>query len=75
MVKEIENLSEESLEVFESSVSAVSKKDYVLAEKIATKISEIIEKEKKQMDKIKDSPNSSILKFILGSKKRGILNG
>ena len=70
LVKEIENLSNESLEVFERSVSAITKRDYICAEKTALEISEIIEKEKKLMDRLKDSENLTILKFILEDIRR-----
>jgi len=69
-LKEIEDLSEDSLEVFENSIEALSKKDYNMAEKVASKVSKVIEKEKKQMDSIKSEENASILKLILEDIRR-----
>jgi phosphate uptake regulator len=71
ILKEIEQLSEESLKAFENSIAALTKRDYLLAEKIATEIPQIIEKEKKQMDKLKDiNENETIIKFILEDIRR-----
>ena len=67
---EIKDLSDESLSVFENSINAFSKKDYLIAEKVATNVSKVIEKEKKQMDKLKPSKNTAIIKLILEDIRR-----
>jgi phosphate uptake regulator len=69
-LKEIEDLSEDSLTVFEKSITAFSKKDYIMAEKVASSVSKVIEKEKKQMDSLKLVDNTSILKLILEDIRR-----
>ncbi|WP_316506483.1 phosphate uptake regulator PhoU [Nitrosopumilus sp.] len=68
--KEIKNLSGESLIVFENSIAALSKRDYAMAEKVASSVSAVIEKEKKQMDNLKASKNTAIIKLVLEDIRR-----
>jgi len=70
ILKEIEYLSEDSLGVFENSITALSKKDYLMAEKVASRVTKVIEKEKKQMDALKIADNTPILKLILEDIRR-----
>ena len=70
ILKEIEDLSEDSLGVFENSITALSKKDYLMAEKVASRVTKVIEKEKKQMDALKIADNTPILKLILEDIRR-----
>ena len=70
ILKEIKILSEESLVVFENSIAALTKKDYVMAEKVATNVSKVIEKKKKQMDELKPSKNTAIIKLVLEDIRR-----
>lgn len=69
-LNEIEDLCEDSLTVFEKSITAFSKKDYMVAEKVASSVSKVIEKEKKQMDSLKLADNTPILKLILEDIRR-----
>ena len=68
--KEIKKLSEESIEVFENSIAALSKRDYAMAEKVASNVSEVIEKEKKLMDSLRPSKNTAIIKLVLEDIRR-----
>ena len=70
ILKEIKNLSEESLDVFENSIAALSKRDYVMAEKVASNVSKVIEQEKKQMDSLRPSKNTAIIKLVLEDIRR-----
>ena len=70
ILKEIEDLSEDSLAVFENSITALSKRDYLMAEKVASRVTKVIEKEKKQMDALKIADNTPILKLILEDIRR-----
>lgn len=70
ILKEIKKLSEESIEVFENSIAALSKRDYAMAEKVASSVSEVIEKEKKLMDSLKPSKNTAIIKLVLEDIRR-----
>jgi len=49
-LKEIEQISNESLIVFENSITALSKRDYKMAEKVASSVTKFIERKKKLMD-------------------------
>ena len=44
ILKEIEQISKESLIVFENSIMALSKRDYEMAEKVASSVTKVIEK-------------------------------
>ncbi len=70
ILKEIEQLSKESLAVFENSITALSKMDYLMAEKVASSVSKVIEKEKKLMDSLKLDNNTAIVKLILEDIRR-----
>lgn len=71
VMKKISKLSEDSLKVFDDSISALLKKDYLLAENIAEKIQNVIEDEKTFMSSIKDSTsNATIIKFVLEDIRR-----
>ena len=62
-LKEIEQISKESLIVFENSITALSKSDYEMAEKVASSVTTVIEKEKKLMDSLKPDKNTAIIKI------------
>ena len=71
LLNEISKLSEESLLVFENSISALSKKDYLLAEKVATQTAKVVEQEKTLMNSMKESSkNSNVIKFVLEDIRR-----
>ncbi|MCY4491275.1 MAG: phosphate uptake regulator PhoU [Thaumarchaeota archaeon] len=67
---EVEAISIESLSVFENSMTALSKRDYSLAEKTAASVSCVIEREKKLMNTLKQDSNVAILKLILEDIRR-----
>lgn len=69
-IKDIEVISNESLQVFETSMVALAKRDYSLAEKVASNASKVIEKEKRQMDALKQNGNIAILKLVLEDIRR-----
>ena len=69
-LNEIETISNESLTVFENSMTALSKRDYSLAEKVASNVSKVIEREKKLMNTLKQNHNVAILKLILEDIRR-----
>ena len=70
IIKEIEQLSKESLDVFENSITALSEMDYLMAEKVASSVSKVIEKEKKLMGSLKTDENTAIVKLILEDIRR-----
>ncbi len=70
LLKELESLSNDAIACFENSISALTKKDYVLAEKVAVNISQVVEKEKELMYGMKESKNSTIVKFTLEDIRR-----
>ena len=70
ILKEIEQISKESLTVFENSITALSKRNYEVAEKVATSVTKVIEKEKKLMDSLKPNDNTAIIKLILEDIRR-----
>jgi len=70
ILKEIEQISKESLVVFENSIDALSKRDYTMAENVATSVTKVIEKEKKLMDSLKSHDNTAIIKLILEDIRR-----
>lgn len=71
ILNKIKNLSEKSLEVFESSISAVQSNDFEKGENVAEKVREIIEEEKQIMNKIKETEkNSTVLRFLLEDVRR-----
>lgn len=70
ILKELETLSNESVSCFENSIVALTKKDHILAEKIGAKIIQIIEKEKELMYGMRESKDSTIVKFTLEDIRR-----
>jgi len=70
ILKEIEQISKESLVVFENSITALSNRDYEMAEKVASSVTRVIEKEKKLMDSLKLDDNTAIIKLILEDIRR-----
>ena len=67
----IKNLSEKSLEVFEKSITAVQEHNFGKGEKVAEKVSQIIEEEKQIMSKIKETEkNVTIIRFVLEDLRR-----
>jgi phosphate uptake regulator len=70
ILNEIEQISKESLAVFENSITALSKRDYEMAEKAASSVTKVIEKEKKLMDSLKPDNNTAIIKLILEDIRR-----
>ena len=70
ILKEIEQISKESLTVFENSITALSKRDYAMAEKVATNVTKVVEKEKKLMDSLKPDKNTAIIKLIVEDIRR-----
>ena len=70
ILKEIDQISKESLTVFENSITALSKRDYEMAEKVASSVTKVIEKEKKLMDSLKLNGNTAIIKLILEDIRR-----
>ena len=72
IIKEIEELSEESLSVFEKSITAFSRMDYLMAEKVASSVSRVIEKEKKLMNSLKSDETTAIVKLILEDIRRTV---
>lgn len=69
-LREIQALSGDALSCFDNAILALVKKDHVLAEKTASKIVEIVEKEKEMMYSMKESKNSTIVKFVLEDLRR-----
>ncbi|MGY5150583.1 MAG: PhoU domain-containing protein [Candidatus Nitrosopumilus sp. bin_68KS] len=70
ILKGIEQISKESLTVFENSITALSKRDYDMAEKVASDVTKVIENEKKLMDSLKPNVNTAIIKLILEDIRR-----
>ena len=70
ILNKIEQISKESLIVFENSITALSKRDYEMAEKVASNVTKVIEKEKKLMDSLKPDANTAIIKLILEDIRR-----
>jgi phosphate uptake regulator len=69
-MKEIEVLSAEAVSCFESSILALTKRDNILAEKVASSIVGVVEKEKSLTHRIRESKNSTAVKFILEDIRR-----
>jgi len=72
IIKEIEQISKESLIIFEDSIIALDKMDYLMAEKVASSVSQVIEKGKKIMDSLKSDDNTAIIKLILEDIRRTV---
>lgn len=69
-MKEIETLSAEAVSCFEGSILALTKNDNVLAERVAASIVNVLEKEKTLTHGIRESKNSTAIKFILEDIRR-----
>jgi hypothetical protein len=69
-LRELEALSNDAITCFENSILALTKKDHVLAEKVAANIVQVVEKEKELMYGMKESKNSTIIKFTLEDIRR-----
>jgi phosphate uptake regulator len=71
LIQKITRLSEESLKVFEDSILALNKRDYALADSVATNACRIAEKEKEFTDSLEESKKySSVIKFVLEDIRR-----
>ena len=71
ILKKIMIISEQSLQIFKDAVNALENKDYQMAEDVASKVKNIIEKEKSIMSEIKDTTkNSSVIRFVLEDIRR-----
>lgn len=70
LLNDIEQISKESLCIFEKSITSLSERNYVMAEKTASSVSAVINKEKKLMDSLKDDEDTAIIKLILEDLRR-----
>ena len=71
LIQKITQLSEDSLKVFEDSILALNKRDYSLADSVASNACRIAEKEKEFTDSLEESRKySSIIKFVLEDIRR-----
>lgn len=71
LLQKITRLSEESLKVFEDSILALNKRDYALADTVASNAHSIAEKEKEFTDNMEESKKySSVIKFVLEDIRR-----
>ena len=71
ILTKIKDLSEKSLEVFENSIIAVQEHDFERGEKVADKVNQVIDDEKKIMSKIKEAEkNATIIRFVLEDLRR-----
>ncbi len=71
LLQKITKLSEESLKVFEDSIAALNKRDYLLADSVATNACRIADKEKEFTDSLEESKKySSVIKFVLEDIRR-----
>lgn len=71
LLQKITKLSEESLKVFEDSISALNKRDYALADAVASNARRIAVKEKEFTDSLEESKKySSVIKFVLEDIRR-----
>ena len=71
ILQKITKLSEESLKVFEDSIAALNKRDYNLADTVASEADRISDKEKEFTDSLEESKKySSVIKFVLEDIRR-----
>ena len=71
MLQKISKLSEESLRVFEDSISALNKRDYALADTVASEAHKMAEKEQEFTDGLEESKKyTSVIKFVLEDIRR-----
>ena len=70
-LEKIIDISKSALQVFENAITALEKKDYEMAEKVAREVKEVIEKEKNIMSQIKDTTeNAGVIRFVLEDIRR-----
>ena len=71
ILKKIMAVDEQSLRVFEDAITALEKRDYQMAEKVASEAIMAVEKEKTIMSEVKDAAkNSSVIRFVLEDIRR-----
>ena len=71
ILTKIKNLSDKSLQVFEESIKAVQEHNFEKGEKVAEKVSHIIDEEKQIMGKIKENEkNVTVIRFVLEDLRR-----
>ena len=71
LLQKITKLSEESLKVFEDSIAALNKRDYILADTVASNACRIAEKEQEFTDSLEESKKyTSVIKFVLEDIRR-----
>lgn len=71
LLQKITKLSEDSLKVFEDSIAALNKRDYALADAVASNARRIAEKEKEFTDSLEESKKyTSVIKFVLEDIRR-----
>ena len=71
ILSKMKSLSEKSLKVFEESITAVQEQDFEKEEKVAEKVSHIIDEEKQIMGKIKENEkNATVIRFVLEDLRR-----
>ena len=71
LLQKVTKLSEESLKVFEDSIAALSKRDYALADIVASNARRIAVKEKEFTDSLEESKKyTSVIKFVLEDIRR-----
>ncbi len=70
IIREMEAISNKSLEIFESSMTALAKRDYLMAENVASNVYKVIEREEKLMDGLRQDGNVATLKLILEDIRR-----
>ena len=70
-MQKITKLSEESLKVFEDSIAALNKRDYILADTVASNACRIADKEQEFTDSLEESKKyTSVIKFVLEDIRR-----
>ena len=71
LLQKITKLSEESLKVFEDSIAALNKRDYALADVVASTARKISVKEREFTDNLEESKKyTSVIKFVLEDIRR-----
>jgi len=72
ILQAITQLSHDALNIFENSIVALTKSDYSLAEKVAEQAAKAVQNEKDFIANLKESTNSSVIKFVLEDIRRTI---
>ncbi|CDI04989.1 phosphate signaling complex PhoU family protein [Candidatus Nitrosotenuis uzonensis] len=70
IIREIQTLSENAISCFDNSILALTKKDHIMAEKTASSIVDIVKKEESLMYGMRESKNSTVIKFVLEDIRR-----